>query len=65
MEAVPKSIKKLCVLDKTREDGGVGNPLFLDVLATVTKFRREVKIYNGVYGLASKNFTPDMISTVF
>lgn len=65
IEALPKTCKRLCVLDKTREEGGVGNPLYLDSLATVNVHRQGVEVIAGVYGLASKNFTPDMINTVF
>jgi pyruvate-ferredoxin/flavodoxin oxidoreductase len=35
MEALPKSVKKIAVLDKIREDGAIGDPLFLDVVATL------------------------------
>jgi len=62
---LPESVKRVSVLDKTREDGGVGNPLYLDCLATLTKHRPGVKVIGGCYGLASKNFTPDMIKAVF
>lgn len=65
VDLLPKSVKRLCVLDKTREEGGVGNPLYLDVLATLNKTRPDVEIFAGVYGIASKNFTPDMIGSVF
>jgi len=56
---MPKTVKKVCVLDKTREEGGVGNPLYLDVLATLNRARPDIKIIAGVYGIASKNFTPN------
>jgi pyruvate-ferredoxin/flavodoxin oxidoreductase len=65
LDALPKSIKKICVLDKTREEGGVGNPLYLDTLATLNKPRHDIKIVSGTYGLASKNFTPGQISSIF
>lgn len=46
LEALPKSIKKICVLDKTREEGGVGNPLYLDTLATLNRARPDIKVKN-------------------
>ena len=41
---MPKTVKKVCVLDKTREEGGVGNPLYLDVLATLNRARPDIKV---------------------
>lgn len=58
-------MKRISILDKTREDGGVGNPLYLDCLATLKKYRPELTILSGVYGLASKSFTPNDIKAVF
>jgi pyruvate-ferredoxin/flavodoxin oxidoreductase len=56
---IPKSCKKISVLDKTNEEGCAGNPLWLDVLSTTTEFRPEIKVVGGVYGIASKNFEPN------
>ena len=44
LEALPKSVKKICVLDKTREEGSIGNPLYLDTLATMNRARPHVKV---------------------
>lgn len=65
LAALPKSVKRISVLDKTREDGGVGNPLYLDCLASITKARPGTQILSGSYGLASKSFTPEMIKAIY
>lgn len=62
-EAIPKSVKKITVLDRTREAGAVGDPLFLDVVAALKN--KNIKVFNGRYGLGSKEFTPSMAVTVF
>jgi len=65
MDALPKSVKHVTVLDKTREDGGVGNPLYLDAFTTIKNSRPDVIVIQGVYGIASKPFTPEMIVAIF
>ena len=64
LEVLPKSVKKIAVLDKTREETSY-NPLHLDCLACLKVHRPEVEIVGGTYGLASKPFTPNMIQAVF
>lgn len=59
MNKVPKSVKKITVLDKTNEEGSAGNPLFLDVLGTTTIYRPEIKVVGGAYAISSKNFDPN------
>jgi len=59
LKKIPKSCKKISVLDKTNEEGCAGNPLWLDVLCTTTEFRPEIKVVGGVYAIASKNFEPN------
>ncbi len=63
---LPESVKAISVLDRTREPGSVGEPLYLDVLAALsgTKFG-SVKVYTGRYGLGSKDTTPAHIVSVF
>ena len=64
--AIPASCKKLAVLDRTKEPGSLGEPLYLDVVAALkgTKFDG-VEIYSGRYGLGSKDTTPAQIIAVY
>ncbi len=64
IDAIPKSVKKIAVLDRTKECGSVGEPLYLDVVATL-KDRKDLTIIGGRYGLSSKEFTPSMIKAVY
>ena len=61
--AIPKTVKKIAVLDRCKEPGSVGEPLYLDVVTTLTG--SGIKIIGGRYGLSSKEFTPSMIKAVF
>jgi len=56
--AMPETARDIVVLDRTREDGAFGSPLFLDVAATFQVARDVRNIVGGQYGLASKEFTP-------
>ena len=60
---LPKSVKKIAVLDRTKENGSTGEPLYLDVLAALNDLN--IKIVGGRYGLSSKNTTPNDIYDVF
>ncbi|MEI8175988.1 MAG: pyruvate:ferredoxin (flavodoxin) oxidoreductase [Candidatus Omnitrophota bacterium] len=62
-KAVPASVKKIAVLDRTKEPGSIGEPLYLDVVAALQG--RNLKIIGGRYGLSSKEFTPAMAKAVF
>ena len=63
---IPKSVKKIAVLDRTKEPGAIGEPLFLDVVsALVSKGRNDIKTIGGRYGLSSKEFTPSMVKAVY
>lgn len=64
LEVIPASVKKIVVLDRTKEPGSLGEPLFLDVVAAL-RTRPEIKIIGGRYGLSSKEFTPSMVKAVF
>lgn len=68
--ALPKSAKVVSVLDRTKESGATGEPLYLDVVATLAQAAAagEIsmpKILGGRYGLSSKEFTPGMVKAVF
>jgi pyruvate-ferredoxin/flavodoxin oxidoreductase len=61
--ALPASVKKVAVLDRTKEPGAYGEPLFLDVAVALSG--RPVKVIGGRYGLSSKEFTPNMVKAVY
>lgn len=63
LEVLPKTVKKIAVLDRTKEAGSSGEPLYLDVVNTLKD--TDIKIIRGRYGLSSKNTTPAMIKGVF
>ena len=73
LAALPRTIKTLAVLDRTKEAGGVGEPMYLDVVTAVSEgitsgkapFTSFPRIINGRYGLSSKEFTPAMVKAVY
>ena len=64
LKAIPASAKSIAVLDRTKEMGSAGDPLFLDVCAAL-RSRPELLIIGGRYGLSSKDTTPEQILAVF
>jgi pyruvate-ferredoxin/flavodoxin oxidoreductase len=60
---LPSSVKKIAVLDRTKEPGAIGEPLYLDVVAALKD--RDITIVGGRYGLSSKEFTPTMVKAVY
>ncbi|MCX7876144.1 MAG: 2-oxoacid:acceptor oxidoreductase family protein, partial [Melioribacteraceae bacterium] len=73
LQALPKTVEKIAVLDRTKEPGALGEPLYLDVVSTLTEaemnnelpFDKMPKVVGGRYGLSSKEFTPAMVKAVF
>ena len=65
LKALPKSVKKIVVLDRTKEPGSAGEPLYLDVVKTIKEVEGKVKVLGGRYGLSSKNTTPAMIKGIY
>ena len=66
VKALPKSVKKIAVLDRTKEPGSLGEPLYLDVCSALFESGISgVKVYGGRYGLGSKEFTPSMVLSVY
>lgn len=65
LKVLPKTVKKIAVLDRTKEHGSTGEPLYLDVIETIKEVEARVSVYGGRYGLSSKNTTPAMIKGVF
>ena len=64
--ALPKTVKKITVLDRTKEPGSLGEPLYLDVVASLKSSDFDaVPIYSGRYGLGSKDTTPGQIVSVY
>jgi len=63
--AVPASVKRVAVLDRTKESGSLGDPLYLDVCTTFMEFGVIPKIIGGRYGLSSKEFNPSMVKAIF
>ena len=66
VNALPKTVKKIAVLDRTKEPGANGEPLFLDTVAALKLENiNDVEVIRGRYGLSSKEFTPAMAKAVF
>ncbi|MGB7095101.1 MAG: pyruvate:ferredoxin (flavodoxin) oxidoreductase [Anaerolineales bacterium] len=73
LKALPETVKTIAVLDRTKEPGSTGEPLFLDVSAAIVagleqgtaSFTEKPRIIGGRYGLSSKEFTPAMVKGVF
>ncbi len=62
VKALPKSIKSIAVLDRTKEPGASGEPLYMDVVnALVESGKQNINVIGGRYGLSSKEFTPAMV----
>ncbi|MCH5191007.1 MAG: pyruvate:ferredoxin (flavodoxin) oxidoreductase [Oscillospiraceae bacterium] len=64
-EAIPETAKKIAVLDRTKEPGSIGEPLFLDVIAALNEMGRAAKVCGGRYGLGSKDTPPSSIFAVY
>lgn len=73
IEALPPTVKKIAALDRTKEPGASGEPLYLDVVSAVSEYWADVmsetarlpRITGGRYGLSSKEFTPGMVKGIF
>ena len=65
LAALPKSVKTVAVLDRTKESGAAGEPLFLDVVNALYDSPLRPRVAGGRYGLSSKEFTPAMVKGVF
>ncbi len=66
VKALPASVKKIAVLDRTKESGSLGEPLYQDVVNALFECgRSDVKVVGGRYGLGSKEFTPSMVKAVY
>ena len=65
LEALPASVKSIAVLDRTKEPGATGEPLYTEVVTALAELDVKKKVIGGRYGLSSKEFTPAMVKGVF
>lgn len=73
ISVLPPSVKKIAVLDRSKEPGALGEPLYLDVVSAISsafssgmlKTEKMPKIIGGIYGLSSKEFKPSMVKAIF
>jgi len=62
-EALPATTKRIIALDRTKEPGSIGEPLYLDVVAALEN--KDIRVIGGRYGLSSKEFTPSMVLAIY
>ena len=73
LNALPSTVKSLVVLDRTKESGAIGEPLYMEIITTLMEaqssnslpFKSLPKVIGGRYGLSSKEFTPAMVKSIF
>lgn len=66
VSCLPKTVKKISVLDRTKEPGSLGEPLYLDVIASLKEENRcDIYVNGGRYGISSKEFTPNMVKAIY
>jgi pyruvate-ferredoxin/flavodoxin oxidoreductase len=63
--ALPETVKIITALDRTKEPGAAGEPLYMDVVTALAEAGRMIRVVGGRYGLASKEFTPAMAKAVY
>src|SRR5580765_7675013 len=67
LAALPPTVREIAVLDRTKEPGAIGEPLYQDVVTALHEGRasRDIRVIGGRYGLGSKEFTPAMVKAIF
>ncbi|MBQ9188694.1 MAG: pyruvate:ferredoxin (flavodoxin) oxidoreductase, partial [Clostridia bacterium] len=65
VEALPATTKRVAVLDRTKEPGSLGEPLYEDVVTALRESGKDIEVVGGRYGLGSKEFTPTMVKAVY
>ncbi len=65
LDAIPATCKTIAVLDRTKEPGAIGEPLYLDVIAALASSGRGIKVIGGRYGLGSKDTPPSSVFAVY
>jgi pyruvate-ferredoxin/flavodoxin oxidoreductase len=63
--ALPDTVKVIAALDRTKEPGSIGEPLYQDCVTALAETGRHIKVIGGRYGLSSKEFTPAMVKGIF
>lgn len=57
LSAIPETVKRIAVMDRTKEPGSLGEPLYLDVCSAIAESGRNIRVYAGRYGLSIKDVT--------
>jgi pyruvate-ferredoxin/flavodoxin oxidoreductase len=66
VQAIPQSVKRIAVLDRTKEPGSLGEPLYQDVITALSQMgRTDMQVIGGRFGLSSKDFTPSHAKAVY
>ncbi len=65
LKAIPGTAKAVAVLDRTKEPGAEGEPMYLDVSSALRRAGRQIKVIGGRYGLSSKEFDPSMVKRIY
>ena len=65
VDALPETVKIIAAMDRTKEPGSIGEPLYQDCVSAVVETGRSIKVIGGRYGLSSKEFTPAMVKGIF
>ena len=65
LKVIPRTCKKMAVLDRTKEPGSLGEPLYLDVCTALMEAKKRITVVGGRYGLGSKEFNPSMVYAIF
>ncbi|MBU1940242.1 MAG: pyruvate:ferredoxin (flavodoxin) oxidoreductase, partial [Candidatus Thermoplasmatota archaeon] len=64
LQTLPDTVKRIAVLDRTKEGAAVGEPLYTDIIGVLQENKKDIEVYGGRYGLGSKEFTPTMVKAV-
>ncbi len=64
LDALPETVKSIAAMDRTKEPGSPGEPLYLDCVNAMVEAGRDIKVLGGRYGLSSKEFTPAMVKAI-
>ena len=65
MDVLPRTVERIAVLDRTKEPGSLGEPLYQDVKTALYGMRNAPEVYGGRYGIGSKDTTPGMIHSIY
>ncbi|MEG2199796.1 MAG: pyruvate:ferredoxin (flavodoxin) oxidoreductase, partial [Anaerovorax sp.] len=65
MDVLPKTVERIAVLDRTKEPGALGEPLYQDIKTMLYNYKNAPEVYGGRYGLGSKDTTPGMVLAIY